>query len=83
VEQGGGYSKAARQPSGPEPTVATAFGAFDLDRFVRVVGERVVQAHQFSRPLAPVPAIGAITYFMEPLWGLCCSAPTERRCSDD
>ena len=37
------------QPSGPQPTVTTALGAFDLDHLVRVVGQRVIEAHQRTR----------------------------------
>jgi len=32
------------QASGPQPTVASALGALDLDRLMRVVGERVAGA---------------------------------------
>ena len=54
MEQGGGYSKAARQPSGPQPTVTTALGALDLDHLMRIVGERVEHAHQ----IAPAMTLG-------------------------
>jgi len=37
----------------PQPAVATALGAFDLDHLMRVVGQRVVQAHQELAFLGP------------------------------
>jgi|GEM_PF-5739048 len=40
----------ASRRAGSQPTVASALGAFDLNRIVRVVGQRVVGAHQGCRP---------------------------------
>jgi len=44
------------QASGPQPIVASALGAFDLDHRMRVVGQRVVETRQCALlPLASAP----------------------------
>src|SRR3974390_330399 len=50
--QGWPRSTRAMSATLPQPTVASALGAFDLDRLARVVGQRVVHAHPMTS-LAP------------------------------
>ena len=69
-------SMLSQQPRRPQSTVPTALGAFDLDRRVRIVGQRVVQSvnergRQLGSLLFPVQmldALGDLHPYLMALW---------------